>query len=295
MKSKMWLVYAVITTAFWGVWGATIEIPEKAGFPASLGYIVWALTMIIPAFFALRIIDWKLETNKKAILHGMLIGLTGTGGQLVLFHALVIGPAYLVFPFISLSPLITIILSRAILKEKTTKLGWIGIIVALIAIPLLSYQTPDNSASFGYIFIILAVFVLFAWGIQAFFIKIANQHMKAESIFFYMMFSGLLLIPVALYMTDFSAEINWGLKGPYLAAAVQILNAVGALMLVYAFRYGKAIIVSPLINAGAPVITVILSLSLYRVIPHTVIMIGMVMAILAIFLMAKAEADAESQ
>lgn len=295
MKSKMWLVYAVITTAFWGVWGATIELPEKAGFPASLGYIVWALTMIIPAFFALRIIKWKLETNKKAILYGMLIGLTGTGGQLVLFHALVIGPAYLVFPFISLSPLITIILSRAILKEKTTKLGWIGIIVALIAIPLLSYQTPDNSASFGYFFIILAVFVLLAWGIQAFFIKIANQHMKAESIFFYMMFSGLLLIPVALYMTDFSEAINWGFKGPYLAAIVQILNAVGALMLVYAFRYGKAIIVSPLINAGAPVITVILSLSLYRVIPHAVIMIGMVMAILAIFLMAKAEAEAEAQ
>jgi len=30
ITSKNWLVYAVITTLFWGVWGALIEIPEKA-------------------------------------------------------------------------------------------------------------------------------------------------------------------------------------------------------------------------------------------------------------------------
>ena len=45
---------------------------------------------------------------------------------------------------------------------------------------------------------------------------------------------------------------------------IQILNAVGALMIVYAFRYGKAIIVSPLTNAVAPVITIIISLSFIR-------------------------------
>ncbi len=45
-----------------------------------------------------------------------------------------------------------------------------------------------------------------------------------------------------------------------LAAAIQMLNAVGALTLVFAFRYGKAIIVSPLVNAGAPLLTALLSL-----------------------------------
>jgi hypothetical protein len=29
----------------------------------------------------------------------------------------------------------------------------------------------------------------------------------------------------------------------------QLLNTIGALLLVYAFRYGKAIVVSPLVNA----------------------------------------------
>ncbi len=293
MKSKLWLFYALTTTLFWGIWGALIEVPEKLGFPATLGYSVWALTMIIPAIVVMRMVKWKLETNKKAVFHGMIIGLLGAGGQLVLFHALVTGPAYLVFPFISLSPLLTIILSTLILKERANLKGWIGIIMAIIAIPMLSYQTPDNSAQFGFYWIFLALFVLFAWGIQAFFMKIANNHMKAESIFFYMTVTGLIFIPVAIYMTDFSVEINWGMSGPYFTGIIQILNAVGALMLVYAFRYGKAIIVSPLTNAGAPVITIIISLSIYAVIPHYIIMTGMVLAIAAVLLMAQAEAKEE--
>ncbi len=54
MKTRPWLIYAIVTTVFWGVWGALIEIPEKAGFPATLGYSVWALTMIPPALIALK-------------------------------------------------------------------------------------------------------------------------------------------------------------------------------------------------------------------------------------------------
>ena len=87
-------------------------------------------------------------------------------------------------------------------------------------------------------------------------------------------------------MTDFRQQINWGFKGPYLAAGIQILNSIGALFIVYAFRYGRAIIVSPLTNAGAPVITIILSLLIYGVFPHMVILIGMLLAIIAIFLLA---------
>ena len=58
MKSKSWLLYALTTTLFWGLWGALIEIPEKAGFPATLGYSVWALTMLIPAYVVLKKINF---------------------------------------------------------------------------------------------------------------------------------------------------------------------------------------------------------------------------------------------
>lgn len=286
MKTKPWLIYALITTIFWGIWGALIEIPEKAGFPATLGYVVWAITMILPAIVALKIINWKLEYDKKSILLGSLIGFTGAGGQLILFQALRTGPAYLVFPFVSMSPVVTIILALIFLKERASKKAWVGILFALIAIILLSYQPPNDTNRNGFLWVILALIVFLAWGLQAFIMRFANQSMKAESIFFYMTLTGLLLIPFALLMTDFSQNINWGFKGPYLAAIIQLLNAIGALTIVFAFRYGKAIIVSPMTNAVAPVITIILSLIIYQVIPHPITLGGMIIALASIFLMA---------
>jgi drug/metabolite transporter (DMT)-like permease len=286
MKNRLWLYYAVITTLFWGIWGALIELPEKAGFPATLGYSVWALTMIPPALVALRIIGWKLEFDRRSILLGCAVGFLGAGGQLILFQALRMGPAYLVFPFISLSPVLTILMSYFLLKEHASRRCWIGIVLAMIAILMLSYQPPRQGPSSGNLWIALSLAVFVAWGAQAYIIKFANRTMKAESIFFYMALTAILLIPVAVWMTDFSRPINWGLRGPWLAAAIQILNAVGALFLVYAFRHGKAIVVSPLTNAGAPVITIILSLALYRVMPHPVVAAGMVLAVLAAFVIS---------
>ena len=118
-SAKLWLLYAMVTTVFWGIWGAFIEIPEKAGFPATLGYVVWSLSMIPCSLVALKIIRWKPETDQRSVVLGMVIGLLGAGGQLILFEALREGPAYIVFPLISLFPVLTIVLSVSFLKEKT--------------------------------------------------------------------------------------------------------------------------------------------------------------------------------
>ena len=217
---------------------------------------------------------------------GLLIGFSGAGGTVILFQALRNGPAYLIFPIISLSPVVTIILSKFFLKERASKKTWIGIFLALIAITLLSYR-PEQNVSHGYLWLIMALFIFLMWGIQAFILKYANQFMKAESIFFYMTLSSVLLIPFAVMATDFSQSVNWGFHGPWLTAMIQLLNAIGALTLVYAFRYGKAIIVSPLINAGAPVITIILSLLIYSIVPHYIVITGMSISIIAVFLMAE--------
>ena len=286
MKIRPWLIYAVITTLFWGVWGAIIEIPEKAGFPATLGYSVWAITLIIPATIALKLVNWRLDYDRRSLILGSVIGFTGAGGQLLLFEALKTGPAYLVFPFISLSPVITILFAYFFLKERVSKRGWIGIILALLAIPLLSYQPDGAGKVMGFFWIILSLFVFLAWGFQGYVMRFANQSMKAESIFFYMTVTAIILIPLAIWMTDFSQPINWGFKGPYLAAIIQILNSIGALMLVFAYRYGKALVVSPMTNALAPVITIIISLFIYQVIPHVYSISGMVLAIASAFLLA---------
>jgi drug/metabolite transporter (DMT)-like permease len=74
-----------------------------------------------------------------------------------------------------------------------------------------------------------------------------------------------------------------------------LLNSIGALTIVYAFRFGKAIIVSPMTNAVAPVITIVLSLIIYQVIPHPIIVTGMIIALVSIFLLAIEENPEESK
>ena len=281
-----WLFYAIITTVTWGVWGALIEVPEKAGFPATLGYAVWALTMIPCALVVLTANGFRLEHDKRSVALGLLIGLTGAGGQLILFEALRLGPAYLIFPIVSLYPLLTVILSVIFLRERASRIQWCGIVLALAAILLLSWSTPDGSAIPGYAWLWLAMLVFVLWGVQALFMKAANNVMHADSIFVYMALSGLLVIPAAVAMTDFSQPINWGFRGPGLAALIQILNAIGALFLVYAMRYGKALIVAPMTSLS-PMITVVLSLVLYAVIPNPAMIVGFVLATIAIYLFAK--------
>lgn len=286
MKGKLWLGYALTTMIFWGVWGAFTGIPAENGFPETLIYGVWALTMIPPALVALKLIDWKLERDGKSILLGLTIGLLGAGGQMILFHAVTIGPTYLIFPIISLSPVITIGLSFLFLRERTGKAGTFGIVLALIALPLFDYSGGGQGSDYGATWFVLALCVLAAWGIQAFFMKLANETMQAESIFFYMMVTGLMLVPVALLMTDFSQPINWGPSGPWLSAAIQILNAVGALCLVYAFRYGKAMVVSPMTNAGAPLMTAVIALIIFGAVPSMFKIAGIGLALIAACLLA---------
>nr|WP_295924977.1 DMT family transporter [uncultured Dyadobacter sp.] len=286
MKIKPWIFYTAITTLFWGVWGAFIEIPEKAGFPATLGYCVWALTMVPCALVALKASQWKLDHDKRSVMIGCTVGLLGALGQLILFQALRTGPAYMVFPIISLFPVITVFLSAVFLKENTSRKHWWGIGLALTAILCLSYQPPNQNNFTGYLWLLLSFIVFAMWGVQAFAMKFGNDTMSAESIFFYMTAMALAFIPAAMLMTDTSKAINWGFKGPYLAAIIQIFNAIGALTLVYALRHGKAIIVVP-ITALAPVLTIIISLLLYSVMPHGVVLLGMGLAVAAIYILAE--------
>lgn len=291
MKEKAWFLYAMATTILWGVWGALIELPEKAGFPATLGYSAWAVTLIPVALIALKLVNWNLDTKARPATLAIAAGFMGCGGQLILFQVLRMGPAYIIFPIISLYPVLTIILSVVLLKEKATKRAWTGIALALLAILMLTYQPPGNSVVSGYLWLVLAMVVFFMWGLQAYIMKLISgsnkdSDIKAESVTFYLMISALALVPFAFLMTDFSGSINWGLNGAYSALGIQVLNSVGFLFFAYAIKYGKAIIVVPMMSL-APVVTIILSLIIYSVIPHPVIIAGMVTASVSLYLLAE--------
>lgn len=159
-----------------------------------------------------------------------MIGFLGAGGQLLLFEALRFGPAYIVFPFISMAPVVTITLSMVFLKERAGRIQLFGIAAALCAILFLSLQgDKSDSHVTGYLWLFFALLIFIMWGIQGFTMKFANKtEMQAESIFVYMAFTAICLIPVAYYMTNWQAEgiISVGMGNK--SFLIQLLNAVGA-------------------------------------------------------------------
>ena len=290
MKNKLWLLFILITVVTWGVWGAFSGYQISNGIPDTVVYIAWALSMIPCAIAALIVNKGKLTFNWKGIGLGAIVGLLGAGGQLVLFKALTLGPSYIIYPFISMAPVIVITVASIFLKEKANKWQIAGIIVALAAILLLSLETGnEGGAVSGWLWIVLAVLVLLAWGIQGFFMKFANESMDAESLFVYMALFAVVLAPVAYFMTPDAATFfaQEGAMTPFWSSfGIQILNSIGALTLVYAYRYGKAVVVSPM-EGLAPMVTVLLSLVILHVIPNPLQIAGLVCAAFAMYALSK--------
>jgi drug/metabolite transporter (DMT)-like permease len=274
---RSWIVYAALLVAFWGTWGALSSLPTKwYDYPDEMIYIIWALTMLIPAYFGMRGVTF--DRRPIAAFYGLIIGLTGAGGQLVLFQALTIGPAYLIFPIIALSPAVTVLMAIALLRERLTTLSVIGLIAALAALLLFNISDTSGDVTTGP-WLILAIGIFIAWGVQAFYMKkAATVGVNDGTTFAYMTISGLLLIPVAfLMMGGYPGGFPW--QAPALTAGTQVLNAVGALFLVMALSRGKATIVAPSTNALSPVLTVILSLAIYQTMPSIYAAIGIALAI----------------
>ncbi|MET4427082.1 DMT family transporter [Mycolicibacterium sp. 624] len=281
--TRSWIFYAALLILFWGVWGAFSALPAtKYGYPDEMIYCIWALTMIIPAAFALR--GQRFDRRPQAAVYGLLIGLTGAGGQLLLFQALTMGPAYLIFPIVSISPAITVVMAMALLRERVSPLAVVGLAAALTAIVLFSITSSDSDGSSGP-WLPLAILICVAWGVQAYFMrKTATIGVNEATTFGWMAISALALIPVAvLSMGGIPGGFPW--QAPVLTAGTQLLNAVGALFLVMALSRGKATIVAPTTNALAPALTIVVSLIAYQTLPTPYGAVGIILALVGSTLM----------
>ena len=170
---------------------------SRYGYPNEMVYVIWAFTMLIPAYFALR--GNRFDRRRVAAVYGLLAGLTGAGGQLLLFQALSNGPAYLIFPLVSLSPVITVLMAVALLRERIDG-SPLGAVAALAAIVLFSISAATAGgrdravAAAGHRDLrgLGRAGLLHAQG--------GDLGINDGTIFGWMTISGLLLIPVALVM-----------------------------------------------------------------------------------------------
>jgi len=134
-----WLVLSIMTIVSWGFMGLILKIASK--------YADWPQTYLIAngVVFAAAVLLYI--THKPSIVVGspgfnyaLIAGFASSLANIGFYSALQGGKAILVIPLTSLYPVITIVLSYLILHEEITLTKGIGILLALLAIVLVSIE-----------------------------------------------------------------------------------------------------------------------------------------------------------
>jgi transporter family protein len=132
-------VLSLLTLVLWGLWGvliklatATLSWKEYLIF-STLPWILGILAMAL--FFRAEI---SLDLQRIGVFWSLLSGTASLLAMIPFFFVLETGKASIVIPLIALYPIVTILIEILILKETLTITQGVGILLALLAIVLMS-------------------------------------------------------------------------------------------------------------------------------------------------------------
>lgn len=139
MGMPRWLAYSLFTMVCWGAWGAASKVASD-GVDANTNQVFFTVGLLPLIIFAWRSQRAPGGPKRRAgIAWAFLTGILGGTGNMAFFHALGMGgKASVVVPATALYPLVTVVLAVAFLHERLGTAQKIGLVVALVAIYLLS-------------------------------------------------------------------------------------------------------------------------------------------------------------
>ena len=138
MTAPRWLLFALLATLWWGVWGFLVKVASSEVTPEQL-QVLFVLGMLPPVAVALWRGGFKLQRNRQGILLGLLNGVLATVGMLAFYTAMSRGKASVIGPVTALFPLFTVAGAVLFLKERLNVVQMLGIVVALAAIVVFSF------------------------------------------------------------------------------------------------------------------------------------------------------------
>lgn len=134
-----WLFFSLLTIAVWGAWGVVSKVASN-GVDADTNQIFFTIGLLPLIVLVLRSPRLRGGKNRKAgMAWAFFTGILGGTGNIAFFHALVMGgKASIVMPATALFPLVTVILATTLLHERIGTQQKLGLVLALVAIYLLS-------------------------------------------------------------------------------------------------------------------------------------------------------------
>ncbi|HEY7615601.1 MAG TPA: EamA family transporter [Terriglobales bacterium] len=135
MRSRSWICYALLCIFWWGLWSFLAKIGSASATPLQL-QVLFTFGMAPVAFLILLRIRMKLGMDVGGAVCGLLCGVLSGLGILGYYASMRGQDVSLVAPLAGLFPLITVLLSFAILRERMNRvqIGGMGLAVAAIVI-----------------------------------------------------------------------------------------------------------------------------------------------------------------
>ncbi len=140
-----WLGYSLLVVVLWGIVGLLQKLGTNRVSADSL--LIWLMVGYV------LLLPWLLSTTRMSELTtrdtviGTLAGITNGLGAWCLFASLESGAkASVAIPLTALNPLLTILLALIFLSERLTGLQWFGILLAIVAGAMISYETNETDS-----------------------------------------------------------------------------------------------------------------------------------------------------
>lgn len=134
---KDWILPAMGTFLFWGLWGFFPKLTVRYVSPVS-AIVFEALIGVPVALVVLSAIGFKPDLHPRGVLLASLTGVLGILGALMYLTAVQRGNTSLVATFTALYPALTVLLAVLFLGERLVLRQWLGVGLALVAMLLVA-------------------------------------------------------------------------------------------------------------------------------------------------------------
>jgi len=138
-RPPAWLVYSILTLVLWGIWGATSKVvsDETDAYTNQVLFGIGMVPLVLLVAFSPRLRGGV--NRRRGIFYAFITGILGGTGNIAFFRSLMEGgKASVVVPATSLSPVVTVLMGYFVLKERLTAVQKVGLVLAMVAIYLLS-------------------------------------------------------------------------------------------------------------------------------------------------------------
>ncbi|MBI4605749.1 MAG: DMT family transporter [Planctomycetes bacterium] len=237
-----WLVFSLLTILLFGAWGALSKAASASLSPVECqGLSTAGLLPVVGALAFSR----RARRGTRRLLGatcGLAAGTAVCAGNVPYFQALAAGgKASTVVSFTALYPVVTVLLSVTLLRERLRAVQAAGIALAVAAIYLLNVSSDELAMAAWLRHALLPVLL---WGLGAFLQKVSSNHASSElsTLAFLAAF-----VPAGAALLVLAPPSSLGLRDGLLAILLGATFGLGNLSLLAAYGAGgKAAVVTPL-------------------------------------------------